>query len=89
MLYAWATTPIKIGTVRETFVVNQLSTKHKVEFMKNQGDFFVDNKYIIEVGGEDKNFSQIANLPNSYILADNIETAIGNKLPIWAIGFLY
>ena len=89
MLYAWATNPVKIGTVRETFVVNQLASKHKVEFMKKQGDFFVDSKYTIEVGGEDKDFSQVANVPDSYILADNIETAIGHKLPIWAIGFLY
>ena len=89
MLYAWATNPVKIGTVRETFVVNQLAAKHKVEFMKKLGDFFVDSKYTIEVGGEDKDFSQVANVPDSYILADNIETAIGHKLPIWAIGFLY
>ena len=89
MLYAWTTNPVKIGTVRETFVVNQLAAKHKVEFMKKQGDFLVDSKYTIEVGGEDKNFSQVANVPDSYILADNIETAIGHKLPIWAIGFLY
>ena len=89
MLYAWATNPVKIGTVRETFVVNQLVAKHKVEFMKKQGDFFVDSKYTIEVGGEDKDFSQVANVPDSYILADNIETAIGHKLPIWSIGFLY
>lgn len=89
MLYAWATNPVKIGTVRETFVVNQLAAKHKVEFMKKQGDFLVDSKYTIEVGGEDKDFSQVANVPDSYILADNIETAIGHKLPIWAIGFLY
>ena len=57
--------------------------------MKKQGDFFVDSKYTIEVGGEDKDFSQVANVPDSYILSDNIETAIGHKLPIWAIGFLY
>ena len=89
MLYAWTTNPVKIGTVRETFVVNQLAAKHKVEFMKKQGDFLVDSKYTIEVGGEDKDFSQVANVPDSYILADNIETAIGHKLPIWSIGFLY
>ena len=89
MLYAWATTPVKIGTARETFVVNQLAAKHVVEFGKQQGDFKIDGKYTIEVGGEDKDFSQIANVPNSYVLADNLETAIGHKLPIWVVGFLY
>ena len=89
MLYAWATTPVRIGTARETFVVNQLSAKHQVEFGKKKGDFKIDGIYTIEVGGEDKDFRQIANLPNSYVLADNIETAIGHKLPIWVVGFLY
>lgn len=89
MLCAWATTPIKIGTIRETFVANQLASTHQVEFMKQNGDFRVDCKYTIEVGGEDKDYTQIANMPDSYILADNIETAIGHKLPIWVVGFLY
>ncbi len=89
MLYAWATTPVRIGTARETFVANQLSAKHQVEFGKKQGDFKIDGTYTIEVGGEDKDFSQIANMPNSYVLADNMETAIGHKLPIWSVGFLY
>lgn len=89
MLYAWATTPVRIGTARETFVVNQLSAKHQVEFGKKKGDFKIDGIYTIEVGGEDKDFRQIANLPNSYVLADNIETVIGHKLPIWVVGFLY
>lgn len=85
----WDITPVKIGTARETFVVNQLAAKHVVEFGKQQGDFKIDGKYTIEVGGEDKDFSQIANVPNSYVLADNLETAIGHKLPIWVVGFLY
>ncbi len=89
ILYALATNSVEIGTARETFIVNQLSYKHTVEYSKKQGDFFVDGKYIFEVGGADKNFKQIANLENSYILADGIEFASGNKLPIWLIGLLY
>lgn len=89
LLYAWASTPIQIGTARETFVANQLAVKHNLEYRKKDGDFLVDNQYVFEVGGEDKDFTQIANIPNSYILSDNLETAIGNKLPIWAIGFDY
>ena len=53
-------TPEK-GTVRETFFCNQLaSAGHVVEYggMKS-GDFRIDRKYIIEVGGRDKDFSQI------------------------------
>ncbi len=78
-----------IGTVRECFVVNQLSVNHSVEYGKKVGDFRVDRKYTFEVGGEGKSFVQIANVPNSYILADNLEIPIGKKLPLWIMGFLY
>lgn len=78
-----------IGTVRECFAVNQLSSCHEVEYGKNAGDFKVDGKITLEVGGEDKSFEQIADIPDSYILADSIEFPIGKKLPLWSIGFLY
>ena len=89
LLYALATTPVKVGTVRECFVVNQLSHAHTVEYGKTQGDFRVDGKWTFEVGGEKKSFSQIADIPNSFILADDIESPRGNKLPLWMMGFLY
>jgi hypothetical protein len=39
--------------------------------------------------GKDKGFNQIADLPDSYIFADDIELPIGAKLPLWMLGFLY
>ena len=78
-----------IGTIRECFVVNQLSVGHIVEYGKTQGDFKVDGGITIEVGGKDKTFDQIADLPNSYILADSMEFPVGKKLPLWLMGFLY
>lgn len=89
LLYALATTPVKIGTARECFTVNQLSHNHTVEYGKTQGDFRVDGKWTFEVGGDGKSFHQIADIPNSFILADDIEMPRGNKLPLWLIGFLY
>lgn len=80
---------VKIGTLRECFAVNQLSAKHKVEYGKAQGDFRVDGKYTFEVGGADKKFTQIAGVADSYILADGIAFPIGNKLPLWLVGFTY
>jgi hypothetical protein len=80
---------VKIGTLRECFVINQLSTKHTVEYSKEQGDFKVDGKWIFEVGGADKSFEQIADVPNSYILADALEFPVGKKLPIWLMGMTY
>jgi hypothetical protein len=79
----------KIGTLRECFVVNQLATKHEIEYGKEQGDFKVDGKWTFEVGGADKSFAQIADIPNSYVLADAIELPIGKKLPLWLVGFIY
>lgn len=89
MLKALATHPIKEGTLRETFVINHLAFKHSVEYGKQHGDFVVDGKYTFEVGGANKNFKQIADIPNSYILADDLDYPFGNKLPLWLIGFLY
>ena len=78
-----------IGTVRECFFVNQLSKGHTVEYGKASGDFLVDGHVTIEVGGKDKTFEQIANLPDSYIFADEMEFPVGKKLPLWLAGFLY
>ena len=82
-------TPEK-GTVRETFFCNQLaSAGHVVEYggMKT-GDFRIDRKYIIAVGGRDKDFSQIKDTDNGYIAADDIDSGIFRKIPLWAFGFL-
>jgi len=89
MLYALMVNNVPIGTIRETFAVNQLSYLHMVEYGKKQGDFRVDGLYTFEVGGADKTYKQIADIPNSYILADDITTPIRNKLPLWMFGFLY
>lgn len=79
----------KIGTIRECFLVNQLSVNHIVEYGKNQGDFVVDGEITIEVGGRDKSFDQVAGIPNSYIMADQMAFPIGKKLPLWMAGLVY
>lgn len=89
ILYALAGSDANIGTIRETFVVNQLTYNNTIEYGKEQGDFKIDGKYTLEVGGKKKDYSQIADLPDSYVLADDIETPFGHKIPLWAIGFTY
>ena len=79
----------QIGTIRECFAVNQLATSHSVEYGKANGDFLIDGKITFEVGGQGKTFDQIANLPDSYILADMMEYPIGKKLPLWIVGMIY
>lgn len=88
ILYALSS-QLNSGTIRECFVVNQLSSSHTIEYGKDHGDFKVDGKFTFEVGGKDKSFQQIADIPNSYILADNIDFPIGKKLPIWLVGLIY
>lgn len=88
LLYALAE-QCQIGTVRECFVVSQLSVNHLVEYGKTTGDFKIDGHITIEVGGERKSFEQIADIPDSYIFADNMEYPIGKKLPIWLAGLTY
>ncbi|MBN2826202.1 MAG: ATP-binding protein [Campylobacterales bacterium] len=77
-----------IGTVRETFFLNVLSTQHEVTY-PNQGDFWVDNQYLFEIGGKNKSFKQIKDISNSYVVADELEVGYGNKIPLWLFGFLY
>lgn len=88
ILYALASVE-KIGTIQECFFVNQLSKDHTVEYGKANGDFIVDGRITIEVGGKDKSFDQIADITNSYIFGDEMEFPVGKKLPLWLAGFLY
>ena len=78
-----------VGTLRETFFVNQLrASGRKVEYPA-QGDFLVDSLHLFEIGGKQKRFTQIQDLPNSYVVADNLEVGHGNRIPLWLFGFLY
>ena len=60
----------------------------QVEYSK-RGDFLLDGTYTVEVGGQNKDGRQIAGVENAFIAADNIEYALGNKIPLWLFGFLY
>ncbi len=68
--------------------MNMLSQFHSVKLQKF-GDFIVDDKYIFEVSGRKKGFSQIKDISNSFLAVDDIEIGIGDKIPIWLFGFLY
>lgn len=78
----------EIGTVRETFVASMLAPNHKLA-EPPAGDLMVDERLLFEIGGKNKNFSQIADIPDSYVIADDIETGLGNRIPLWLMGFLY
>ena len=88
LMYSLEPSETDIGNVRETFACNQLSMKHEVLFSE-QSDFFVDGKYTFEVGGKNKKRKQIADIDDSYILADNIEYGTKRRIPLWLLGFMY
>lgn len=87
----------EIGTVRETFFLNQLYNYYGMKdtfqdsgiYSADKGDFYLEEKYTFEVGGKNKSFKQIKDVPQSYIAADEIEIGYGNKIPLWLFGFLY
>lgn len=78
----------KIGASRESTFASLLSVGHKVGIAKD-GDFMVDGRYIFEIGGKGKGFAQIRNIPDSFVVADEVEFGFENKIPLWLFGFLY
>lgn len=87
LMYAF-TPKVEVGTLRETFFIDQLSAVSTVQ-MPTKGDFLIDGKYLFEVGGPSKDFEQIAGIKNSYIGADEMETGYGAIIPLWMFGLLY
>lgn len=77
------------GSVRESFFVGQLRNAGHHLSLHNRGDFTVDNHVVFEVGGKNKSFKQIAGIPDSFVVADDLETGVGNKIPLWLFGMLY
>ena len=71
------------GTIRETFFVNQLRSAGHDVVCAEKGDFTVDNRYLFEIGGKKKRFSQIKDIPDSFVAADDLESGFGNKIPLW------
>ena len=85
------------GTQREVFFVNQIksaayNTPRLIDeriLLAPQGDFLIEGKYTVEVGGKNKSFDQVKNVEDAYIAADDIEVGFGHKIPLWLFGFMY
>jgi hypothetical protein len=88
LIRALAPDNFDIGNLRETFFLNQLVKNHKVE-KPAKGDFLINGKYTFEVGGKDKQFKQIKEVQDSWLVSDNIETGYDKRIPLWLFGFLY
>ena len=77
-----------IGTAREAFFINQVGQSHALGYPK-KGDFKVDGRWLFEIGGKNKGFSQIKDQADSFVVNDGVEVGFGNKIPLWLFGFLY
>ena len=88
LMYNLAGETQNTGNLRETFFLTNLKEIAKVEAAKT-GDFFVNDKYTFEIGGKGKQQKQINNIPDSFVVKDEIETGNNNIIPLWLFGFLY
>ncbi|WP_209331252.1 ATP-binding protein [Lunatimonas salinarum] len=86
-IYLFSPTMANIGSVRETFFLNQLSAVHSVTAPKF-GDFMVDDAYVFEVGGASKTTDQLQGIPQSFLALD-IKGGSNRSVPLWLFGLLY
>jgi uncharacterized protein len=87
-VYALQAQP-SIGTIRETFFLNQVKNSGASIVYASKGDFLVDGTFVVEVGGKGKNSHQIKGQENTLLALDEIEIGFANKIPLWLFGFMY
>ncbi len=87
MMYALSETEPNVGNIRKTMFLCWMKRSHTV-LESPVSDFEIDGK-TFEVGGRKKGKKQIADVTDGYVVADDIEYAFQNKLPIWMFGFIY
>lgn len=88
LAYALSLDRVNTGNNRETFFANQLEDLVPYK-LAEQADFLVDGKYTFEIGGKNKKQKQILDIPDSFVVKDDIELGVDNLIPLWLFGFLY
>lgn len=81
----------QIGTLRETFILNQLKNAGHDVSLPEKGDFLIDEEFYLEVGGPNKGSKQLEGVQpgKAYFAIDNIEHGFGNRIPVWLFGLMY
>ena len=87
MAYAISSESPNDGNMRETMFLTWMRESHRV-VASPVSDFEIDG-ITFEVGGRKKGNKQLETVEDGYIVADNIEYAALNKIPIWMFGFIY
>ncbi|MCH8535641.1 MAG: AAA family ATPase [Flavobacteriaceae bacterium] len=88
LMFAISGSEVEIGTIRETFFMQNLAHKHQLSLPK-KGDVLVDHKYVFEIGGKTKTKKQIAKLDHAFVVKDDIEVGFQKNIPLWLFGFIY
>ncbi len=78
-----------IGSLRETFFLNQLRSAGHAVSLPKEGDFNVDDHLLFEIGGKSKESDSSKNAKGKYLALDDIEHSYLNRIPLWLFGFLY
>ena len=87
LIYSLGREFVDIGSVRETFFLNQLRVRHDV-ITSSVADFQIDDM-TFEVGGKNKKQKQLQGVSNGYVAKDDIETGYSNVIPLWQLGLEY
>lgn len=80
-----------IWSIRESFVASLLNKKWKI-FYPEKWDIefhYKQKRYIFEIGGKNKTAKQITQIPNAYIIADEVNIGTSKKIPIWLMALLH
>ncbi|WP_026451004.1 ATP-binding protein [Aequorivita capsosiphonis] len=88
LIYALAQSQLEEGTLRETFFANQMKHLYEIHLAK-KGDFIVNRKYTVEIGGKNKTTQQITGVKNAYVLRDDIEIGALKIIPLHLFGLMY
>lgn len=64
--------------MRETFPASQSALARQFG-MPSQDDLLADGRWLFEIGGKDKRFTQINVIENSHVAADKIGYGHGSK----------
>ena len=88
LMYTLGSNRVNKGNLRETFFANQLSYEHSLQY-SSTADFMVDDTYTIEIGGKSKQKKQIEGVDNAYVVSDDIEFGVDNRIPLWIFGLMY
>ena len=87
LAYALSESAPEIGNIRETFFFS--ATSVICPTVSSSASDFMIGSYTFEIGGKRKGKKQVADIPNSFVVKDDIETGALTTIPLWTFGMLY